>query len=206
MVIIPPTAAPAPLSEPLVVTADDVGDQVSALRRRSAWGIGVVALCGFVLALGYQAHQTDRTGDALRTTDRGIEARSQAVASTEERLARGRDALGEVSADLDRLEGRLAAATSELEARTSERDGLLGTLDGLAGELRGTEEALTATAVQLVGQVQEVNDLRACLDGVTRALTLVTFDDTRGALANLDRVAQQCARAEASIDLPGIGV
>ncbi len=204
-------SAPQTLARPAddITVLDDpvdvLPDEPRRRRPRQLWIAAVVVVLAFLGAQGYQLYEIRRTGQEQRATDQALSVRRRSVVDAQERLGQRRGDVAVARTDLERLQSELAATIAQLETRTSERDELLTRLDALAGELERTRVSLTSTEVQLFGQVQQVGNLRVCLDGVTRALTLVTFDDRDGALRNLDSVADQCTAAGAAIDLAGAG-
>jgi chromosome segregation ATPase len=120
-----------------------------------------------------------------------------AVAAATEALAEARDAL---SATVERVDG----VRADLTDRTDERDDLQARLAVATEELDGVRGNLVAGFTALGLQGEQIASLDACLNGLSRALLQLAFEDDAGATRSLAAVATPCAAASGALDvLPG---
>jgi hypothetical protein len=120
-----------------------------------------------------------------------------AVAAATQALADARDAL---AATVERVEG----VRTDLTDRTDERDDLQARLAVATEELDGVRGSLVAGFTALGLQGEQIASLDACLNGLSRALLQLAFEDDAGATRSLAGVATPCAAASGALDvLPG---
>jgi gamma-glutamyl:cysteine ligase YbdK (ATP-grasp superfamily) len=157
-----------------------------------------------------------RTALRLRVTSR---VRLAAAATTVCALFVGAlvhlDARADLQAERATLEqARLERATavacvdsvrSALRTRTDQRDGLKSQLQAASDELNGVRSTLGTAFAALGLQGAQIEALDECLNGVSRALLQLAFEDDAGAARSLRAVAGRCDAASVAIDAPGGG-
>jgi hypothetical protein len=120
-------------------------------------------------------------------------ARSTAAVVTGEReAAAAREAL---AGAVERVDGVRAS----LRTRTTERDDLRAQLRAASQELEGVRGSLLAGFAELGLQGEQIRALDACLNGVSRALLQLAFEDDAGAAASLREVAGPCSAASVAL-------
>lgn len=120
-----------------------------------------------------------------------------AVAAAEQALVEARDAL---AATVERVEG----VRADLTDRTDERDDLQARLAVATEELDGVRSSVVAGFAALGLQGEQIASLDACLNGLSRALLQLAFEDDAGAGRSLAGVATPCAAASGALDVvPG---
>jgi hypothetical protein len=123
-------------------------------------------------------------------------ARSTAAVATQERAAAAaRDALAGAVARVDEVR-------ADLRTRTGQRDELRAELRAATEELTGVQTSLVAGFAELGLQGAQITALDACLDGVSRALLQLAFEDDGGAAGSLRAVAGPCQAASVALDVP----
>ena len=126
-------------------------------------------------------------------------ARSAAgVAATEREATAARAALATAVARVD-------SVRSALRTRTDQRDGLKSQLQAASDELNGVRSTLGTAFAALGLQGAQIEALDECLNGVSRALLQLAFEDDAGAARSLRAVAGRCDAASVAIDAPGGG-
>ena len=122
--------------------------------------------------------------DAARST--------AAVAAAERASAAAADALAGATARVDRVR-------ADLRTRTDQRDGLRAELRAATEELTGVRSSLMAAFGELGLQGAQITALDACLNGVSRALLQLAFEDDAGAARSLRAVAGSCDAASVAL-------
>lgn len=124
-------------------------------------------------------------------------ARSTAAVATARQAAAGaREALTDAGARVERVRTRL-------RARTDQRDALRTELRAATEELTGVQSSLVTGFAELGLQGTQIAALDACLDGVSRALLQLAFEDDAGAAGSLAAVSGSCETASVALDIPG---
>jgi hypothetical protein len=98
-------------------------------------------------------------------------------------------------ASLDGGIGALRTAAAEAATTIAQRDEALVALVAAEGELGAATGSLTAAGAEREARAARIIELRSCLAGVNRALTLTAFNDHRGALRALGAVSSRCDAA-----------
>jgi hypothetical protein len=98
---------------------------------------------------------------------------------------------------------RVGRAQDDLQDRTTQRDRLRGELRAATDELTGVRSSLVAGFAALGLQGAQVAALDACLNGVSRALLQLAFEDDTGAAGSLRGVSGPCQTAAVALDVPG---
>jgi hypothetical protein len=120
-----------------------------------------------------------------------------AVAAATQALVDARDALAATARQVD-------GVRTDLTDRTGERDDLQARLAVATEELNGVRSSLVAGFTALGLQGEQIASLDACLNGLSRALLQLAFEDDAGAARSLAGVATPCAAASGALDvLPG---
>jgi hypothetical protein len=120
-------------------------------------------------------------------------ARSTAAVATAEGEAVGAaEALARAVARVDRVR-------ADLRDRTAQRDDLRAQLRAAASELDGVRTNLVAAFAELGLQGEQIRALDACLNGVSRALLQLAFEDDAGAAGSLRGVAGSCSAASVAL-------
>jgi hypothetical protein len=88
---------------------------------------------------------------------------------------------------------------ASLRTRTTERDDLRAQLRAASQELEGVRGSLLAGFAELGLQGEQIRALDACLNGVSRALLQLAFEDDAGAAASLREVAGPCSAASVAL-------
>ena len=123
-------------------------------------------------------------------------ARSAAAVTAGERaLGAARSALAATTAQVDQVR-------ADLSSRTGERDELRARLRAATEELTGVRTSLMAGFVELGLQGAQITALDACLNGVSRALLQLAFEDDGGAAGSLRAVGASCATGSVAFDVP----
>lgn len=135
--------------------------------------------------------------DDLASTRATIAERQVDLTVTDEHLGTTEVSLGAMVADLDAAMTALRAVDRDIDIRTTERSDLLARLEVARTQLVSLEQDIDTIGGQLALQASETEALELCLGGVTRALTLVSFNDDSAALASLDRVRGACQSSSA---------
>lgn len=115
--------------------------------------------------------------------------------STREILAATASRLDTTSATLAETEGTLATTEENLTETTAERNNLQSEVKILQGRLAGIQGSLDDARDQMNLQAGQITTLKACLSGVSIALTNVLKGDYYGAAAALRTVQQPCREA-----------
>jgi hypothetical protein len=97
---------------------------------------------------------------------------------------------------------RVGQVRDDLDARTNQRDQLRGELRAAGDELTGVQSSLVAGFAELGLQGAQVAALDACLNGVSRALLQLAFEDDAGAAGSLRAVTGPCQTASVALDVP----
>jgi hypothetical protein len=126
--------------------------------------------------------RADLRAERATLTDARLE---QAVAAAKEALASAGD--------------RLAQVRGDLLDRTAQRDELRAELQAATSELEGVRTNLVARFTQLGLQGQQITSLDSCLNGVSRALLQLAFEDDAGAARSLEQVADPCSAASVAL-------
>jgi hypothetical protein len=134
--------------------------------------------------------QAAAADDAARST--------AAVATAEREAAVAREALEGAVARVERVR-------DQLQARTAQRDDLRAQLRAASEELDGVRSTLVAGFAELGLQGEQIRALDACLNGVSRALLQLAFEDDFGAAGSLRAVTGPCEDASVALDVPGGG-
>jgi chromosome segregation ATPase len=122
--------------------------------------------------------------DAARST--------AAVATAEREAAAAREALAGAVARVDQVR-------ASLRTRTGQRDDLRAQLRAASEELEGVRGSLLAGFTELGLQGEQIRALDACLNGVSRALLQLAFEDDAGAAGSLREVAGPCSTASVAL-------
>jgi hypothetical protein len=117
-----------------------------------------------------------------------------AVAAATQALDEARDAL---TTTVERVDG----VRADLTDRTDERDDLQARLAVATEELTGVRSNLVAGFTALGLQGEQIASLDACLNGLSRALLQLAFEDDAGATRSLGAVATPCAAASGALDV-----
>ena len=115
-----------------------------------------------------------------------------AVAAAEREAAAAGDALAGAVARVDRVR-------ASLQERTAQRDDLRAQLRAATEELDGVRGNLVAGFAELGLQGEQIRALDACLNGVSRALLQLAFEDDAGAAGSLRDVAGPCSAASVAL-------
>ena len=115
-----------------------------------------------------------------------------AVAAAEREAAAAGDALTGAVARVDRVR-------ASLQERTAQRDDLRAQLRAATEELDGVRGNLVAGFAELGLQGEQIRALDACLNGVSRALLQLAFEDDAGAAGSLRDVAGPCSAASVAL-------
>jgi hypothetical protein len=118
-----------------------------------------------------------------------------AVTAAERALGTARSSLTEATALVDQVR-------TDLDARTAQRDDLQGRLRAATDELTGVRSSLVAGFTALGLQGAQITALEACLNGVSRALLQLAFEDDAGAARSLRGVTGPCDTAAVALDVP----
>jgi hypothetical protein len=118
-----------------------------------------------------------------------------AVAAATAALGDARDALASTVARVD-------GVRTDLADRTDERDDLQARLVVATEELEGVRSSLVAGFTALGLQGEQIAALDTCLNGLSRALLQLAFEDDAGATRSLSAVATPCAAASGALDVP----
>lgn len=170
-----PVPPPVPDQDELV-SAQDHG---RGNRRRVALvTVAIVAVLGLLTA-GVLVH-LDVRGD-LRDTE-------LTLASTEEDLTRTTEELGSTDA-------KLAETRARLQETVGERDDLRNELRRVKADLQGVRGSLAEAQETVQLQSGQIEDLKACLDGVAEALDHVIYGYYDAAINALTRVEGSCNAA-----------
>jgi len=120
-----------------------------------------------------------------------------AVDAATQVLDEARDALATAAAQVD-------GVRTDLADRTGERDDLQARLAVASEELEGVRGSLVSGFTALGLQGEQIASLDSCLNGLSRALLQLAFEDDAGATRSLTAVATPCAAASGALDvLPG---
>ena len=122
--------------------------------------------------------------DAARST--------AAVTATERASAAASDALAGATARVDRVR-------ADLRTRTDQRDGLRAELRAATEELTGVRSSLVVAFGELGLQGAQITALDTCLNGASRALLQLAFEDDAGAARSLRAVAGSCDAASVAL-------
>ncbi len=132
-----------------------------------------------------------------RATAADDAARSAAAVTAAERALDGaRSSLAETTARLDQVR-------ADLSTRTGQRDDLRARLRAATEELTGVRTGLMTGFAELGLQGAQITALDVCLNGVSRALLQLAFEDDAGAADSLRFVAGPCDTASVGLDVPG---
>lgn len=145
-----------------------------------------------------QATEADLADTRATTGQRRLE-----LASTDQAVEAEEALLDAAVDELDAAIALLQGLRRDLDQRTNEWRELLRRLAETRAQLGSLQEDITALDSELAVQAAEMVSLRTCLGGVTRALTLVSFNDQAGALANLDRVSDPCRSSSVLLSVGG---
>jgi len=199
VVALPPVAVPERRARTLV--------RLRATGRLRAVAAGVAACAALAAGLVHLDARADLRAERATLANARLEraaaaddaARSTAaVAVAEEASVAARQALVEAGA-------RVAQVRADLRARTDQRDDLRGRLRAATEELTGVQSSLIAGFAELGLQGAQITALDACLNGVSRALLQLSFEDDAGAAGSLRAVASPCDAASVALDAPGGG-
>jgi chromosome segregation ATPase len=170
------------------------------VRRLTPLLLGLVVLGGAVAVHLGSRSDLRATHDELTASRLERSAAADAATRSEAALASTSETLGEVRASLRTSARRLGRVQEGITARTGERDRLRARLQAVVAELTGTRGEVAAGYQQLGLQGSQIAALDACLNGVSRALLQVAFEDDDGAAASLRAVAGPCASSSAALD------
>lgn len=164
----------------------------------------VLVTTGALLHLDTRRDLDEGRDDLRRSRSRQATAQSE-VAEGEVAVVATAERVRVAHADLAVTLARLAETRTNVQARTAERDLLRVGLDATLAELVGTRTDLTSTFEQLGLQAAQIESLDVCLNGVSRALLQLAFEDDRGAAVSLRRVDGACTSSSAAVEagLPG---
>jgi hypothetical protein len=123
----------------------------------------------------------------------GATRAATAVRAAEQASAAAEGALADAVARVDRVR-------AALRRRTDERDGLRTELRAATEELTGVERRLVTGVTELGLQGAQITALDACLNGVSRALLQLAFEDDAGAAGSLRAVAGPCQTASVALE------
>jgi chromosome segregation ATPase len=118
-----------------------------------------------------------------------------AVATAEQASSTAATALAEAAGRVDRVR-------ADLRTRTDQRDDLRARARAATEELTGVRSNLVAAFAELGLQGSQITALDACLNGVSRALLQLAFEDDAGAAGSLRAVAAPCDAASVALDVP----
>jgi hypothetical protein len=118
-----------------------------------------------------------------------------AVTTAEAALAAARSVLAEATTLVEQVRGDLAT-------RTDQRDALQAQARAATDELTGVRSSLVAGFTELGLQGAQITALEVCLNGVSRALLQLAFEDGVGAAGSLRAVGDACDTAAVALDVP----
>jgi Glycosyl hydrolases family 43 len=144
-----------------------------------------------------------RTRSDLRDVRDELTATSAELSVVRDADQRAVDDLETTSSSIALNGRRLRRTATRLSERTAERDWLRARFEGTSAELTGAREDLFTTALTSRRQGDHINDLEACLAGVSKATDRRAVDDGRGAVLYLESVSAPCKRAESGVASPG---
>lgn len=161
-----PQAEPAPQPE-------------SGKPRRATMYVAACML--LLLALGMLGYDYQRTVGDLEETQANL-------STTEGQLVSTADELNETERSLSDSRSQLAAVRNDLE-RTAQK------LRSARRDMTGLEGTLDSAQDRLDLQANQIQTLQTCLQGVSNALTYVSYSDFGAALAALNAVEVSCQAA-----------
>ena len=152
----------------------------------------IVAATSASLLLGAGLVHLDARNDLQAEQATLTRARlEQAVAADDA----ARSSLAEATAHVDRVR-------ADLRTRTGQRDDLQARLQAATEELTGVRDSLVADVAALGLQGAQITALETCLNGVSRALLQLAFEDGAGAAGSLRAVRASCDSASVALDVP----
>jgi hypothetical protein len=116
-------------------------------------------------------------------------------------VAAATQALDEARAALAETVRAVEGVQADLVERTDERDDLQARLTAATEELDGVRSTLVAGFTALGLQGEQIASLDACLNGLSRALLQLAFEDDGGAATSLAAVATPCAAVSGALDV-----
>ena len=118
-----------------------------------------------------------------------------AVTAADRALVAARSARAESAAQVDQVR-------ADLDTRTGQRDDLQARLQATTDELTGVRDSLVGDFAALGLQGAQITALEGCLNGVSRALLQLAFEDPAGAARSLRAVRDSCGAASVALDVP----
>lgn len=134
-----------------------------------------------------QLEQAVAADDAARS--------ATAVTAADRALVAARSSLADATSHVDRVR-------ADLRTRTGQRDDLQARLQAATEELTGVRDSLVADFAALGLQGAQITALDTCLNGVSRALLQLAFEDGAGAAGSLRAVRASCDSASVALDVP----